>query len=283
MSSPHLAAALDSYESAIDALRRSVLALEARLDRFECADRPQPVSASVATVSMTATPLVSPPTKGKGRAKAAPPPSKATPAKKERPKKKGPAIPSNPLPLHLAQTFPQEGKPDRHLVTVAIPDAAAAHVVGQGGKGLKQISDISGPRISAYVLAEGSREECHVSIRGTDEQIGDALVVLGKRIARKRIHNPKPKKTVLTPALPPPARGGASTGPPAPFPAPPLTPVISLQPPTPRYDPPTPIARTPSGGWGASATPPSVQMASPSPLSTAFAPTVAHGLPLSLR
>jgi len=147
MSSPHLAAALDSYESAIDALRRSVLALEARLDRFECADRPQPVSASVATVSMTATPLVSPPTKGKGRAKAAPPPSKATPAKKERPKKKGPAIPSNPLPLHLAQTFPQEGKPDRHLVTVAIPDAAAAHIVGQGGKDLKQIT--SGKTISA--------------------------------------------------------------------------------------------------------------------------------------
>ena len=39
----------------------------------------------------------------------------------------------------------------------------------------------------------------HVSIRGTDEQIGDALVVLGKRITRKRIHTPKPKKkTELT-------------------------------------------------------------------------------------
>ena len=50
---------------------------------------------------------------------------------------------------------------------MAIPDAAAAHVVGQGGKGLKQISDISGARISAYVLAKGSRKERHVSIRGT--------------------------------------------------------------------------------------------------------------------
>jgi len=197
MSPSFLAASLDSHESAIDALRRSVLTLEARLDRFECADCPQPVPASVATISTTATPLVSPPTKGKGRAKAAPPPSKATPAKKT-------LIPLNPLPLHLAQTFPQEGKPDRHLITVAIPDAAAAHVVGQGGKGLKQITDISGAWVSAYVLAEGLREERHVSTCGTDEQIGDALIVLGKRIARKCIHNPKPKKMVSTPALPQP-------------------------------------------------------------------------------
>jgi len=283
MSAVPLSVSLDSIESAILDLRDLVRALDTRLTRMESADRSQPPrGASVATASMAATPpsVSAPPTKGKGRAKATPPPSKATPAKKGKPTKKGPAIPSNPLPLHLAQTFPQEGKPDHHLVTVAIPDAAAAHVVGQGGKGLKQISDISGACISAYVLAEGSHEERHVSIWGTDEQIGDTLVVLGKRITRKRVHNPKPKKTVSTPALPPPARGGASAGPLAPFPAPPLTPVISLQPPTPRYDPPIPITRTPSGGWGASATPPSVQMASPSPLSTAFAPsTVAMGSP----
>jgi hypothetical protein len=73
-----------------------------------------------------------------------------------------------------------EGKPDRHLVTIVIPDASAQHVVGQGGKGLKQIHDISGARVNAYSLA-GSNNERHVSIRGTDLQIGDALVVLGKR------------------------------------------------------------------------------------------------------
>jgi len=282
MSAIPLSVSLDSIESAILDLWDLVRALDTRLTRMESANRSQPPrGASVATASMAATPtsVPAPPTKGKGRAKAAPPPSKAMPAKKGKPTKKKPAIPSNSLPLHLAQTFPQEGKPDCHLVTVAIPNAAAAHVVGQGGKGLKQISNISGARISAYVLAEGSRKEHHVSIRGTNEQVGDALVVLGKRIARKHVHNSKPKKTVSSPALPPPARGGASAGPSASFPTPPLTPVISLQPPTPRYDPPTPVARTPSGGWGASATPPSVQMASPSPLSTAFAPTVAMGSP----
>jgi len=115
------------------------------------------------------------------------------PAKKKKPTKKK-AIPLNPLPLHLAQTFPQEGKPDCHLVTVAIPNASATHVIGQGGKGLRQVHDISGTWISAYSLVEGPRDERHVSIRGTNKQIGDALVVLGKRIAHKRIHAPKPKK-----------------------------------------------------------------------------------------
>ena len=297
---------IDPSESAIDILRRSVLALENRLARLESADRSQPFPASVATVSMTPTSPVPPSTKGKVRAQAAPTPSKAKPAKKAKPTKKGPAIPSNPLPLHLAQTFPQEGKPDRHLVTVAIPDASAAHVVGQGGKGLKQIHDISGARVSAYVLAEGSREERHVSIRGTDEQIGDALVVLGKRIARKRIHTPKPKKTLSTPAVPPAAartgapasplahaRGGPSAPPvaaqarpparpSAPPPVPSFQPTISLHPPSPRHGSPIPVSRTPSwsGGWGVeSLTPPSVQMASPSPNPTPHASTVVMGSP----
>ena len=91
------------------------------------------------------------------------------------------------VPLPLAQTFPTEGKPDHLLVTVVIPAASAQHVVRQGGKGLKQIHDISGAWIQAYTLASGSRDKHHVSIRGTDLQIGDALVVLGKRIARKKV------------------------------------------------------------------------------------------------
>jgi len=154
------------------------------------------VSPTSATPAQTAsTPH---PTKGKKKAQAAPSPSKAPPAKKEKPTKKN-AIPSNPLPLHLAQTFPQEGKSNCHLVTVAIPDTSATHVIGQGGKGLKQVHDISGTRISAYTLFKGSHDERHVSIWGTDEQISDALVVLGKRIAHKQIHTPKlKKKTELT-------------------------------------------------------------------------------------
>ena len=125
-------------------------------------------------------------TKGKGRADAPQAPSKAKPAKKECPTGKAANLP-NPVPLCLAQTFPMEGKTDRHLITVVIPDASPQHVVGQGGKGLKQIHDISGARVNAFSVASGSNDEHHISIRGTDLQIGDALVVLGKRIARKKV------------------------------------------------------------------------------------------------
>ena len=57
-----------------------------------------------------------------------------------------------------------EGKTDRHLVMVVIPDALAQHVVGQGGKGLKQIHDISGARVNAFSVASGSNDECYISI-----------------------------------------------------------------------------------------------------------------------
>jgi len=173
MSSPTLA----DLAAVIEALRLSVLDLEDRLGRREHADRVR-----IATVSMTPTSPPSTSTRGKGSAQATPAPAKAKPAQQKCPTKKA-VTPSETLPLHLAQTFPQEGKPDRHLVTVAIPDATAAHVIGRGGKGLKQLHDISGARVSAYTLTSGPRDERHVSIRGTDEQISDALVVLGKRMA----------------------------------------------------------------------------------------------------
>ena len=176
--------------------------LEARLDCIEAPTGPT-IAAATSEAAKTSKPPTT--TKGKGRAQALQAPSKAKPAKKDRPTKKD-ATPSIPAPLPLAQMFSTEGKTDRHLVTVVIPDASAQHVVGQGGKGLKQIHDISGARVSAYTLANGSRDERHVSIRGTDLQIGDALVVLGKRLARKKIRPPKAKKTGPSEDSPTPAR-----------------------------------------------------------------------------
>ena len=76
------------------------------------------------------------------------------------------------------------------------------HVVGRGGHGLKQVTDISSARISAFTQEVGGCSEHLVSIRGTDKQLGDALVVLEKRIARKRVSAPKKKK-----------KGTASSGP----------------------------------------------------------------------
>jgi len=185
--SPDLHDILLGLQSSLDSLAERILAIES-------ADR-----ARIGTISMMPAPPPPPSTKGKARAQAAPAPAKAKLAKKERPTKKAP-IPSEGLLLRLAQTFPQEGKPDCHLVTVAIPDATAAHVIGQGGKGLKQLHDISGARVSAYMLKSGLRDECHISIHGTDKQIGDALVVLGKRLARKCVCGPTTKKTVPEPS-----------------------------------------------------------------------------------
>ena len=246
--------------------------LEERLDRIEIG------SGTIRSAATMRDPSPTPkPTKGKGRAVAPNTPSKAKPAKKERPTRKAATLP-NPVPLHLAQTFSTEGKADRHLVTVVIPDTTAQHVIGQGGKGLKQVHDISGARVNAYTLASGPSDERHVSIRGTDLQIGDALVVLGKRIARKKVRPPKAKKTSPT--------ADSST-------AAPLLPTyqqsstlshhfVSTQRSGPSTEP--YIAEVPTGEHDESpVTPfaPTVQMASPSPSSTPIVPSVTMGSPSS--
>ena len=83
---------------------------------------------------------------------------------------------------------------------VVIPDNSAMHVVGKGGKGLKQVHDIFDARVHAYALAIGSHNKHHISIWDTDLQIRDALVVLGKHVAHKQVHPPKMKKTKDAPS-----------------------------------------------------------------------------------
>jgi hypothetical protein len=212
-------------------------------------------------------------TKGKGRANAPQASSRAKSAKKECPTGKAATLP-NPTPLHLAQTFPKEGQTDRHLVTVVIPDASVQHVVSQGGKGLKQIHDISGARVNAYSLA-GSNDEHHISIQGTNIQIGDALVVLGKQIARKKIRPPKMKKTG-------PSKGSSQSAPLLSTNKPPsklphhFTTQCSELSTKPR------IVEVSTGEHAElSGTPyaPTVQIASPSPTSTPIVPSVLMGSP----
>ena len=162
------------------------------------------------------------------------------------------------------------------------------HVVGRGGRGLKQVTDISSAQVSAFTQEVDNRSERLVSIRGTDKQIGDALVVLGKRIARKSVSVPKKKKRSTAPSGPvttalgplPPA---ALPEPSAPRTWPPphqtTTPIrgrarpsaaLQTRAPQPSLPPPTPSSRTvvmvsPSQSRDRSATPvvPSVRMASP--------------------
>jgi hypothetical protein len=257
----------DDLTSVLTLLATRLANLEERLDRIEIG------SGTIRSAATMQEPSLPKSTKGKGRANAPQASSTATSAKKKNSTKKV-AIPSSPVHLPLAQTFTTEGKADRHLVTVVIPDTTAQHVIGQAGKGLKQIHDISGARVNAYTLVNGSSDERHVSIRGTDLQIGDALVVLGKRIARKKVRPPKAKKPSPT--------VGSST------PAPLLSTQQSSS--LPRYN--TTQRRGPSTGSHIVEVPtgetdeslvmllvPTVAMASPSPASTPTVPSVTMGSP----
>jgi hypothetical protein len=262
-----------SMFSLLNNLASKLDSMDERLARIE-----DPAGSTIAATHAEETAKVPPfrsakATKGKGRAQAPQAPSKAKPAKKERATPKAANLP-NPVPLRLAQTFPMEGKTDRHLVTVVIPDASAQHVIGQAGKGLKQIHDISGARVRAY--SAGSGDERHVSIRGTDIQIGDALVVLGKRLARKKVRPPKTKKSGPT----------VDSSQPAPLTptqqslAPAAAPYVSTQ----RYGPSTEprIVEVPTEERDespATAYAPTVAMASPLPSSTPNVPSVTMGSP----
>jgi hypothetical protein len=122
----------------------------------------------------------------------------------------------------------------------------------------------------------GSSDERHISVRGTDIQIGDALIVLGKRIARKKVRPPKMKTTGQSgsskPALLPPIHKSSSTLPhhsTTQRPGPSTGPRI-IKVPTEREDESyvTPAA-------------PTVVMASPSPRSTPIVPSVTMDRPSS--
>jgi hypothetical protein len=110
--------------------------------------------------------------------------------------------------IPLAATHPTtEGQAIRYSCTLVVPDSVIGHIVGRGGKGLHQVHDASGARVQAYNIKSGRTEERRVSIRGTDQQIGEALIALGNRIMRKRVRIKKKGKTNPSeePPAPPPA------------------------------------------------------------------------------
>ena len=95
-----------------------------------------------------------------------------------------------PLLVH----HPRETSPDRFSASLVLTNDLVGHVVGHGGRSLKQIADISSARVSVHSQEIDGHWEHLVSIRGTDKQLGDALVVLGKQIAWKHVSVPKKKK-----------------------------------------------------------------------------------------
>ena len=287
----------DQLASVLDALASRLASLETVMASF-AGTSPPTATIGRTHVNVPEGFLTSLPKK-KGKGKAAPkhPPTPhaphcsqhVPPSTPKAPKAKGsttiPAAKRVPPAFPLANTFPREGEPDRLLVTVVIPATAAAHVVGKGGKGLKQIHDISGARVSAFEVAT-SPDERHLSLRGSDSQIGDALNVLGKRLARKRVHYPKkakPAKAEPSTTIPPtPAtarqKSSASTKPPV---VPPFLPTDRPSTSGIQEVPTTEAELFPSGDDDddSPASEPDIQMASPPPPIASGSGTVVMATP----
>jgi hypothetical protein len=195
MGTPAAAAPLDIY-SFCSLLQREVERLHDRLDRLECGEAAattprghhwRPVFDGERFRTEPATPA-------------------PTPA----------FIAATHTPIPLAETLPTAAdSPDRYSCTLVVPDSAVGHIVGRGGRGLHQAHDVSGAQLRAYTdtAAPGERR---VSIRGTDRQIGEALIALGKRFMRKRV---RPRKKRPSPPSEGPAPPPAAPAPPAPAPA----------------------------------------------------------------
>ena len=118
----------------------------------------------------------------------------------------------------LSAHHPRESSPDRFSTSLVLADDLVGHVVGRGGRGLKQVADISSARVLVHSQEIDGHWERLVSIRDTDKQLGDALVVLGKWIAWKRVTVPKKKKGGSIPSAP--GNAGPSPSPQATLPKP---------------------------------------------------------------
>jgi hypothetical protein len=95
--------------------------------------------------------------------------------------------------------------------TLWVPDSIASHLISQVGRSLELAATILKARITVLGPSTELGAAHKATIHGTSEEVGVALVVMGKRIAQQHVPNPrKPQKPVKrpTPSLhPPPAIG----------------------------------------------------------------------------
>jgi len=97
----------------------------------------------------------------------------------------------------LSAHHPRESSPDRYSASLVLADNLVGHVIGRGRHGLKQVADISSACVSVHSQEIDGYWERLVSMQGTNKQLGNILVVLGKRIAWKCVSVPKKKKEGL--------------------------------------------------------------------------------------
>lgn len=166
----------------------------------------------------------------------------AVTGKKAKPKKgKNPVAPtatpttSRPAPASDIRSISSEAALVKCSVTLQVPDAQAGHLIGRAGSGLRQVHDYSRAKVSV-AAATGVSDLRAVTIKGSAREVGDALVAVGKRIARRRVRNPRDKKKkkksgAPSQPLPPPTYS---------VPAPAPSPIPAVSRPPPRSVQPTP-------------------------------------------
>ncbi|KAG5348688.1 hypothetical protein C0989_008922, partial [Termitomyces sp. Mn162] len=94
-----------------------------------------------------------------------------------------------PLAISLAWDLPpMDGHTPHFECVLELPDSLVVHVVGHQGQGLKQALNISGTCLAAFTVSSAKGDCQFISIQGSNRQIGEALVIIGKQIAKKQVH-----------------------------------------------------------------------------------------------
>ncbi|KAG6893848.1 hypothetical protein C0995_015821, partial [Termitomyces sp. Mi166 len=129
----------------------------------------------------------------------APPPSLKTPTAPTSciPRCVAQTTSKTPLAIPLAQELPPtNGQARRYKCALEIPDSLVLHVIGHQGQGLKQAHNLSGSQLATFAVGPAGNEgRWFVTIRGTNQQIGEALVVIGKCIGKRRVRALRKQKT----------------------------------------------------------------------------------------
>ncbi|KAG5352870.1 hypothetical protein C0989_012400 [Termitomyces sp. Mn162] len=101
--------------------------------------------------------------------------------------------PTSNVPLTIPFAWdlsPTDGHTPYFKCALELPNSLVPHVVGHQGQGLKQALNISSTHLAAFTVNLVGGDYWFVSIWGSDQQIGEALVVIGKWIAKKQVHVP---------------------------------------------------------------------------------------------